>query len=136
MTLTLPRPPQVADKGLERHLLRVQLLLEQADRENMKRADVAERTNRSIATYTTSTTIGQGQDVVLADATSGAVTITLPPAAERFKEYTIKKMDASGNAVIIDGSGAETIDGATTVSMTTQYETRTIASNGTQWVIL
>lgn len=70
------------------------------------------------------------------DATSGAVTITLPAvsgAAGRI--YTIKKTDASGNAVTVDPNASETIDGATTASLASQYSTITIQANaaGTAW---
>lgn len=70
----------------------------------------------------------------LVDATAVARTITLPTAASaRYRVYTIKKIDASVNTVTVDGSGAETIDGALTVVLTLQWERITIQSNGTAW---
>lgn len=71
------------------------------------------------------------------DATSGSVTITLPAAASHSgRILNIKKIDASGNSVIIDGNSSETIDGATTQTTTTQWFNWTIISNGTAWFIL
>lgn len=49
----------------------------------------------------------------MVDATSGSLTMTLPTAASSTgKVFYIKKIDSSANSVIIDGAGAETIDGA------------------------
>ena len=76
-------------------------------------------------------------EVLLVDATSGAVTVTLPAAASSIgMRLIVKKIDASANAVTIDGSGAETIDGAATQSTTTQYAGWTIVSDGTSWFVL
>jgi len=47
---------------------------------------------------------------------------------------TIKKTDASANAVTVDGNGAETIDGSTTVSLAAQWDFITVVSNGTNWI--
>ena len=83
--------------------------------------------------YTASVT----DDVILGDATSGAFSVTLPTAVGvRGRRYTIKKTDSSGNAVTIDGAGSETIDGAATVALGTQYAFRTIVSNGSSWSVI
>ena len=51
---------------------------------------------------------------------SGDVTVTLPTAAANTgRVITIKKVDAGTGAVIIDGEGAETIDGAATTTIGT-----------------
>lgn len=71
------------------------------------------------------------------DATAGACTITLPPAVDSVGELIyVRKTDSSGNAVIVDGDGAETINGAATRSLTVQYATVTLGSNGTEWCVL
>lgn len=75
--------------------------------------------------------------VILADATAGDVTVTLPSASGvPGRVYIVKKTDSSGNGVIIDGQGAETIDGAATYTLTQQYEAITIVCDGTEWWIL
>lgn len=90
-----------------------------------------------ITTVTTTTTLDTTHYTVLADATSGNITINLPTAASASgRVYVIKKTDSSANTVTIDGSGAETIDGATTNVISTQYVSITIQSNGTFWSIL
>lgn len=86
------------------------------------------------AITTTPTTLNETHRTALVDATGGAIIINLPTAASsRYRAYTIKKVDASVNTVTIDGSGAETIDGAATVVLTLQWERVTIQSNGTAW---
>lgn len=74
---------------------------------------------------------------VLVDATSGAVTITLP-IAKNSDEYifNIKKIDSSANAVTIDGNGSETIDDSTTYVISSQYDSITVQSDGTEWWII
>ena len=74
---------------------------------------------------------------VAVNATSGAVTITLPAAAGcTGRRYDIKKVDSSANAVTIDGNSAETIDGAATYALSAQYSSVTIISNGSGWYII
>lgn len=75
---------------------------------------------------------------IIADAVSGNITINLPGAggANRGRIYNIKKVDATGNTVTIQGSGAQTIDGSNTLVINTQYVSRTIQSDGTQWWVI
>lgn len=71
------------------------------------------------------------------DATAAAVTVTLPPASLcTGKVYVVKKIDASANAVSIDGDAAETVDGSATKSTTTQYAGWVIQSNAVGWDII
>lgn len=74
--------------------------------------------------------------VVLVDCTAGAVTVTLPKAADcKGCELNFKKTDASANAMTVDGNGSETIDGAANVSTTTRYASYTVHSDGANWGI-
>lgn len=91
----------------------------------------------AISTVSTTTTLDGTYNVVLVDATSGAVTINLPAvSAISGREYVIKKIDSSGNAVTIDGNASETIDGSTTSSLATQNKYARIKCNGTAWYII
>lgn len=75
--------------------------------------------------------------VILVDASAAAVTISLPTASGNAGlTYVIKKIDSSGNNVTIDPNGTETIDGATTVTLSSQYSYRMIVSDGTNWVVV
>lgn len=72
-------------------------------------------------TVTSSTTLATSAagKLVLVDATSGNVTVTLPAAAGMAESAPIKilRTDASGNTVTIDGNASETINGAETVTL-------------------
>lgn len=56
------------------------------------------------------------------NAVGGNMTVNLPAAIGNGRLVTIKKIDSSTNTVTIDGSGTETIDGATTYILNTQYQ--------------
>lgn len=77
-------------------------------------------------------------DLVLCDATGGAFTVTLPSAVKSAgRRIIFKKIDVSANAITLDGDASETIDGATTnASLASQYDTITLACDGTEWWIL
>lgn len=89
------------------------------------------------ASVSANTTLDDTYHVVLVDATSAAITITLPAASSSAGvTYTIKKIDATANTVTIDGNAAETIDDATTAVIVWQYEAVTIVCDGTEWWVL
>jgi hypothetical protein len=71
--------------------------------------------------------------VVAVDANAGAVTVNLPPAASATRIVTVVKVDASVNLVTIDADGAETIDGATTRTLSSQWASVNLISDGTEW---
>lgn len=74
--------------------------------------------------------------LILGDATSAGFTITLKPAGECKQKLVIIKKTNSANTITIDGDGSETIDGATTQSLTTQYSVLRLMSDGTKWHIV
>jgi hypothetical protein len=89
---------------------------------------------RARTVSTTPVTLNSNDRTILSDASGGARVVNLPAAATAKNHvYTIKKIDSSVNTVTIDGSGAETIDGATTVVLAAQWERVTIQSDGTAW---
>lgn len=93
--------------------------------------------SRALRTEVANYVAVDADSIILVDATGAARTITLPDAAGRTgKVYDIKKIDASANAVIIDGDGADTIDGAASASLTKQHESLTIVSDGANWRII
>jgi hypothetical protein len=90
-----------------------------------------------IRTITATTTALKTDHTLLCDATAGAITVNLPAAAGcAGRIYNIKKIDASANAVTLDGNSSETIDGAATKATTTQYASFTIQSEGAAWHVL
>jgi hypothetical protein len=91
----------------------------------------------SEGTITGDYTIPLGTSFVPVDASGGAVTITLRPAAEEEnRRITVKKIDSSPNNVIVDGNGSETVDDATTAVITLQYESICLYSDGTEWWVV
>lgn len=90
-----------------------------------------------IRTVTAAYTAQRHDHTILVDATSAAVTVTLPPAElVKGKVLVVKKIDSSVNAVTIDGYSSETIDGATTMALSTQWNSTMIQSNATAWYVL
>jgi len=91
-------------------------------------------------TYRSVTATGNvvsGDYLIIADATGGAITMTLPPAAlVPGRIYAFKRINSGANAVVVDPSGAETIDGAATYTLSAQWNSVTIMSNGTAWFII
>lgn len=83
---------------------------------------------------------GSPRDLYLVTTATYAVDADLPLAgstdAAAGRVVTIMKADAGGGAVTIDGSGAELINGAATIVLSTQYHYRTLVSDGTQWFVI
>lgn len=90
--------------------------------------------SKAVTNVTNNLTLNDTHHVLLVNASSGQVTLTLPAAAgfDR-KIYVIKKIDASVNSVVIDPDGAETIDGLATIVLQAQFHSVVIVCNGTTW---
>jgi len=72
--------------------------------------------------------------ILIADATSGNITVTLGPAAGLENKYLqVKRKDNSVNSITIDADGSETIDDVLTLSVPTQYDAPKIFCDGTEW---
>lgn len=93
-------------------------------------------------TVTGDTTLNATHQTVLVDATADDVVIALPTAASAFNTvlggriYTVTKIDDSANTVTVDGNAAETVGGAATQVLSTQFASIKIQSNGTAWVLV
>lgn len=89
---------------------------------------------KSVAAAYTATALDA---TLIADATSAAFTVTLPAVAScKGKVLTVKKVDAGANAVTVDGNGSEEIEGSATVSLSAQWDSVTVQSTGSAWIIL
>lgn len=64
------------------------------------------------------------------------MTVTLLSAAVAGAGFqvTLKKVEA-GNVITIDADGTETIDGQETLLLTEPFESRTLVSNGVNWIV-
>jgi len=90
----------------------------------------------AISTKIVDYTVMTSDNMLRADASSGTITFSLPPAASAVGNvFFLKKVDASANPMIVEADGSELIDGFNTQQTTVQYESFTIVSNGTGWDI-
>ncbi len=93
--------------------------------------------NDVVAVSTTPYTATTTATVILVNALSAAITISMPLASSvTHKIYKIKKIDTSANEVTIDGYSSETIDGETTKTIAYQNSAMQLVSNGTGWYII
>jgi hypothetical protein len=89
------------------------------------------------ATYTSDRTVNPAtDDVIFMDCTSGALDVFLPtPSSCPGKRFEIKKIDATANAMTIDG-GVVNIDFALTLSTSIPGQSYSVISDGIQYWIL
>ena len=89
------------------------------------------------ATLTSSNTTTGGEDIVFADVSSSSLTVTLATADAR-SGARIAVVDinsnAGTNAITVDTEGSGTINGASSITITTDGEAVTLVSDGTDWV--
>ncbi|MBS1621977.1 MAG: hypothetical protein JST10_06220 [Bacteroidetes bacterium] len=92
----------------------------------------------AITTVTSNYTLTGTDNTVLANTTSGAITITLPaPGAFAGRIYTIKKIGTGGidnDLTIVPASG--TIDGGVSYRIYNDWTYVTLQTNGTDWFII
>lgn len=76
----------------------------------------------------------------MAAATAGGITLTLPAAATAGNGAVVYLKDKGGNAgsenITIEGNGSETIDGALTFVLNVNYQSITVVSDGSNWMIV
>jgi hypothetical protein len=84
--------------------------------------------------------LGLTQNVVICNATEAPILVSLPttgggtPATNRI--YTVKKSDASGNAVTLKASDDERIEGDNTLILSSQYQSREVICVSGTWHVL
>lgn len=87
----------------------------------------------SVIAKTTTYTATEADFIILVDAAGGSWTLAFPPAAGcPGRMYIVKKTNATNN-VTLNPNASETIDGATTLVLSTQYTRAAIISDGTNW---
>jgi len=88
----------------------------------------------SISTKTSNYTLMLSDNFILANCTSGVVTLTLPSAASATgRIFYLKKIDSSVNDMIIQANGSELIDNMNSISVGVQFEEYSMVSDGSQW---
>ena len=100
-------------------------------------------TTLSFGVVVTSTAVSYSvistDQVILVDSTSAIRTITLPTAVGiKGKLYTVKdwKGQSATNNITIATTSSQTIDGASTVTMSTNYQTVRVVSDGSNWSVI
>ena len=89
------------------------------------------------AVLTSSNTTTGGEDIVFADVSSSTLTVTLATADAR-SGARIAIVDinsnAGTNAITVDTEGSGTINGASSITISTSGKAVTLVSDGTDWV--
>ena len=84
--------------------------------------------------YVSSSYVASSATLILAKAEGGAFSVFMPMEPSVGQYFTVKKMDASSNAVTVDGKGPK-IDGAPTQLLIGQFDGMTVVWTGIEWVI-
>jgi trimeric autotransporter adhesin len=90
-----------------------------------------------IATKNNAYTLTTTDYTILANANTTPFTLTLPSASTigTGRQYVIKKIDATANAVTISTTSSQLIDGASTYTINTAYSGVNLQSDGSNWWI-
>jgi hypothetical protein len=91
---------------------------------------------QTVSLKTASYDLTTSDEVILADATSGSLILTLPTATGNQNLYDIKKIDSSSNTVTIATSDSQTIDGSGTAIIKVQYASVSVVADGSNWYII
>lgn len=88
----------------------------------------------SVRTETSNYTAVLNDETIFVNASAGSRTITLPNAAAG-KKFVIKKIDTSGNSVIVTPTSG-TIDGVASISGSLAWQGWILQTDGTNWFII
>lgn len=111
---------------------------------NNKEVGTLEKTTKMkvVETSDSNYTIQDDDTLIRADSSSNVVNINMPSAADAFtngvgRQIIIKRVNTGLNAVnVLVGALGDLIEGLTSLSLATQYDVRTLVSNGTSWDII
>lgn len=78
-------------------------------------------------------TVVDGDELIRADATSGAITIALPAAASNVGRVLWVEAVNVSNTITLDGNGAETINGSATKTIGTAGRLVVLYCDGVDW---
>lgn len=85
---------------------------------------------------TTTYTATTADELILADTSGGAWTLTLYAASGNGgRRLKVIKTTSDVNSLTIDGNALETINGSATTSINTQYEAIVLYCDGTNWLV-
>lgn len=106
---------------------------------NLEFADDLTAGNNEVRAESSNYTVTDSDNARYIFVTTGAsnITITLPTAADNTnRALTVKKVDSGSGTVIVDGEGAETIEGASTYVIRYENEFIDTVCTGSAWQIV
>lgn len=86
--------------------------------------------------YVVTTGDAGNNGIILANSTSGDLTVTLYAASGNANRIVQVKKIVAANNVIVDGNAAETIDGSATQTISAIYTNLSMVCDGTNWHII
>jgi len=90
----------------------------------------------ALAAITSDTTLTQNHFLVKVTTSGGAVTVTLPSSMPTGKVFVIKDAGAaSTNAITIDTAGSETIDGAASIQIISNFGAANLMFDGSNYLV-
>jgi hypothetical protein len=95
-------------------------------------------TSITAASYTIGTTdsaIGASELERIYTCSSSAATVNLP-ASSGLTGFKLQIKNLLSSTITVDGNGTETIDGSTTFAISTQNQSITLVSDGSNWLII
>lgn len=98
---------------------------------NLLLGELADVFRHPTQTITSDYGIGDGDYAVFADATANSVNITLPPVTQG-RELIVKRLDGSANNVTMTGP----IDGGTSLTITSQWQSYTVLGGTDRWYVI
>jgi hypothetical protein len=95
------------------------------------------RFSRQLAKTANWTILDTDNDVVVTGVCGATTTITLPTLADnQGRQISIILGSTPGNNVVVDGEGAETINGATTLTNASQYSVLRLFAAPAEWLVI
>ena len=122
----------MAQKRLRSEVLSAQLIRQNQRPEKGKLVTDRIRTEPDSVSITADYTV-EGKTNIFADSSSGDVTITLPDILDSKDRLIRIKKTVAGNKVIADGYSSNAIDGSTTSTMTSQWDSMVLVCDGNRW---
>ena len=82
-------------------------------------------------------TVTAAEEMILCSASGGAFTVTIPAASSHTgRVIRVKKTDSSTNQVTVARTGSNTLEGATSFGLRSQYAEVMLASDGSNWHVI
>lgn len=102
---------------------------------NCRKLDVSEGVSLNIVAKTANYTATTSDHTITCGAGNQTFTVTLPPVLG-LAGLILNIKNVGTGTITVDGDGAETIDGAATAILSSQYDAITIQCNGVTWWII